>query len=78
MIDTVELVHSPDLILVLDVLGIPWVEGRPRNGAQGTIVIRMDTATDGRLEYLVGQLSELRWKYEPGRHLQFALDMPGV
>jgi len=78
MIDTIELVHSEDLILTLDALGIPWAEGRPANGSQGTIIIRMDTDIDGRLEHLVGLLSELRWKYEPGRHLQLTLDMPGV
>jgi len=78
MTDTVEIVHSPDLLLVLNSLGIPWAEGRPSNGSCGTIIVRLDTDTDGRLEHLVGLLSELRWKYEPGRHLQLALDIPGV
>ena len=76
MNDAVEIVANNDLIQVLDALGIPWTEGQPANGTAGTILVQLDSATDGRLEALVGDLSELRWKYEPGRRLQLAL--PGV
>jgi len=78
MTDAVELRYNADLILVLDVLGIPWTAGRPSNGREGTILVGMDTQADGRLEELVGSLSELRWRYEPGRRLQLALELPGM
>lgn len=40
------------------------------------MLVQVDDSTDGRLENMVGVLSELRWKYEPGRQLQLVL--PGV
>ena len=76
MNDVIEMVARDDLVLVLDALGVPWTEGQPANGTSGTVLVQLDGASDGRLEDLVGDLSELRWKYEPGRRLQLAL--PGV
>ena len=76
MTDFVEMPFSADLVRVLDALGILWTEGRPANGHQATIVVTVDVHTDGRLEALVGDLSRLRWSYEPGRQLQ--LTLPGV
>jgi len=78
MTQWVEVECSEDLMLTLNALAIPWTEGAPANGANGTVLVQMDSATDGRLEELVGTLSALRWKYEPGRRLQLALEMPGI
>ena len=78
MIDYVELRHNKDLILALDALGVPWAEGRPPNGTDGTIVVKMDTQTDGRLETLINYLADLRWRYEPGRTLQLQMELTGV
>lgn len=78
MTDFVELRYSPDLTLVLNALGIHWREGHPSNGSHGTIVVLMDDQADGRLEDLINSLSDLRWRYEPGRTLQLQMELTGV
>jgi hypothetical protein len=74
--DIVEVRSDPDLVQMLQALGVPWAPGRPNNGRAGTILVRLDAETDGRLEAAIGSLADLRWRYEPGRRLQMALDFP--
>ena len=75
MTDVVEVAYNVDLVHVLDALGIAWEPGRSANGRQATIRVPVDPRTDARLEHLVGDLSDLRWHYEPGRCLQLAFDL---
>lgn len=78
MHDIVEMAFDPNLVLVLDALGVRWQPGRPANGSAGTIRVAVNRNVDAQLEQLVGALSDLRWKYEPGRSLQLSLDLgPG-
>ncbi len=62
--------NDPDRILtiVLCDLGIPYVETMG-----GDIAVQLDPDADGRLERLIGQLSSIRWQYQPGRAIQMEL-----
>ena len=73
--DVTEITYSHDLAQALTALGVPWTTGQPSNGRQGTLIVPMDNETDARLEHLVGDLSDLRWHYQPGRRLQLAFDL---
>ena len=64
-------VRSGDLVAVLDALGIPYEE-IPGAG----IRVALDAGIDGRLESLIGRLSDLRWGYTPGRAIQ--VELPGL
>jgi hypothetical protein len=75
MHDVVEIHFDHGLVLVLDALGVKWQMGRPPNGSQGTVMVAMDGETDGRLEDLINNLADLRWKYDPGRSLQLVMDL---
>lgn len=63
---------NDDLNAALTALAIPHTRG------EDTIQIEMNTDIDGRLEALIGCLSELRWFYTPGRTIQLELPNLGV
>lgn len=69
---TITLPADPDLVAVLDALDVAY---EPL--AWGTrLEIGLNADLDGRLEQLIGRLSELRWGYQPGRAIQVTL--PGL
>ena len=70
----IEIQRYPTLVAVLDSLGIGWSVGRPPNGMAGTIRVRLDREGDFLLEQVIGQLSDLRWRYTPGRTLQLEMN----
>lgn len=72
---SIEIQHSEGLAAVLDSLGIDWVVGRPPNGIPGTMRVRLDREGDFLLEQVISQLSDLRWRYTPGRTLQLAMNL---
>ena len=74
-VDVVEVQYNPDLVLVLEALGIAWRVGHQPNGTSGTILVHYTQDIDGRLESAIGSLADLRWRYEPGRTLQLAFDL---
>lgn len=59
-----------DLRAALAALGIPY----EAHGAG--IRVALDAGIDGRLESLIGRLSDLRWGYTPGRAIQ--VQLPGL
>jgi hypothetical protein len=71
---TIEIEHSKDLTAVLSSLGIGWSVGRPPNGIAGTIRVQLDHEGDFVLEQIIGRLSDLRWRYTPGRTLQLRMN----
>lgn len=74
-VSLVEVPRDWYLIQALNAIGIGWQVGHPPNGAAGTIRVVFDQETDAKLETLIGALADLRWRYEPGRSLQLALDL---
>lgn len=70
---TIEMVYDDALLAVLASIGITWTVARPPNGVAGVIKVELDGESDAVLEQVIGQLSDLRWRYTPGRVLQLEL-----
>jgi hypothetical protein len=72
----IEIEYTTEMGAVLDALGIPWKLAQPANGSRGTIYVFIDEASDACLETVIGQLSAIRWKHQPGRVIQLGMELP--
>lgn len=68
----IDVAFDPELVTVLAALDAPL-----RSGVVGDerLGVEVDQALDAQLERVIDRLTEIRWKYEPGRVLQFELPL---